>query len=65
MSWTQFTGVMHDGREFAFGTSSHREFFQMPEGYSGSDIASIVSHKAEAQVIYRERPFFACFIQCL
>jgi hypothetical protein len=64
MSWTQFTGVMRDGREFAFGTQFLMEFFEMPEGYSGEDIAKVVSHKG-GDPIHRERPYFTCFVNGL
>ncbi|HEY4184593.1 MAG TPA: hypothetical protein VGP07_05955 [Polyangia bacterium] len=64
MSWTQFAAVMRDGREFAFGTSFLTEFFQMPEGYSGDDIAAITSHKA-GDPTYRERPYFTCYVNGL
>lgn len=30
MSWTQFTAIMADGKEFRFGTAFSREFFEMP-----------------------------------
>lgn len=61
MSWTQFAAVMRDGREFGFGTTFLMEFFHMPEGYSGQDIVSIVSHK-RVDPIFRERPYFTCYI---
>jgi len=64
MSWTQFTAVMRDGREFAFGTTFLTEFFQMPDGYSGDDIAQIISHKA-SDPFHRERPYFVCHVDGL
>ncbi len=64
MSWTQFTAVMRDGREFAFGTTFLTEFFQMPEGYSGEDVERIISHKG-GEPIHRERPYFTCFVEGL
>lgn len=57
MGWTQFTAVMKDGREFAFGTTYLTEFFHMPDGY----IVKIIPHKAETAVM-RERPFFTCHV---
>jgi hypothetical protein len=64
MSWTQFTAIMKDGREFAFGTTYLTEFFHMPEGYVGDDIAKIIPHKAEMSPL-RERPFFTCHVSGL
>jgi hypothetical protein len=63
MSWTQFTAVMRDGAEFSFGTSFLMEFFDMPDGYSGDDIASIHPHRAGSGRTYRERPYFCCYVR--
>jgi hypothetical protein len=68
MSWTQFTVVMHDGREFTFGTTYLREFFAMPDGYSGDDIATIRPASLGARPAgecFRERPFFTCYVDGL
>jgi len=65
MSWTQFGAVMTDGKEFYFGTTFLTEFFQMPVGYSGEDIARIIPHRKGDGALYRERPFFTCFTQGL
>ena len=62
MSWTQFTGVMRDGKEFGFGTTFLMEFFDMPDGYSGEDIASVHPHRAGPGRTYRERPYFSCYV---
>lgn len=63
MSWTQFTAVMRDGREFGFATTYLTEFFDMPEGYSGSDVVSIIPHKLHQGVHpHRERSFFTCYV---
>lgn len=64
MSWTQFTAVMKDGREFAFGTPFLMEFFQMPAGYVGEDIAGIIPHKG-GEPVYRDRPYFTCYVKGL
>ena len=64
MSWTQFTAVMKDGREFAFGTNYLREFFQMPDGYAGDDIVKIIPNRAEGNIL-RERPYFTCYVSGL
>ena len=61
MSWTQFVAVMNDGKEFAFGTTYYFDFFDMPEGYSGTDVARIISH-GEGTPTYRERPFFNLYV---
>lgn len=65
MAWTQFTGVMRDGAEFTFGTSFLMEFFQMPQGYIDTDVAGVVSHRQSSTKIFRERPFFRCFVEGL
>jgi hypothetical protein len=65
MSWTQFTAVMRDGREYSFGTTFLMEFFAMPEGYSGDDIVAVVSHKRGEGELFRERPFFTCRVDGL
>jgi hypothetical protein len=64
MGWTQFTAVMRDGREFAFGTTYLMEFFSMPDGYTGDDVTAIISHKG-GKPTYRERPYFTCFVHGL
>ena len=63
MGWTQFTGVMQDGLEFSFGTSFHTNFFQMPDGYIADDIVQVFSHNRLPGQLFRERPFFVCYIE--
>ena len=63
MSWTAFAGVMADGKEFSFGTTYHSEFFNMPPGYEATQIHRIIPHKNEAKPVYREKPFFVCFLE--
>ena len=65
MSWTQFGVVMKDGTEFFFGTSFSNEFFQMPDGYVGDDITEIIPHGESAGALFRERPYFSCFVSGL
>ena len=65
MSWTQFVGVMSDGQEFSFGTTFLTEFFQMPDGYVASDIVGIRSHARGEGQLFRERPYFTCFVEGL
>jgi hypothetical protein len=69
MGWTEFYGTMHDGTEFRFGTTFLTEFIDMPDGYSASDIKRIVpavrSDKPRAEKVYREKPFFTCYIDGL
>jgi hypothetical protein len=70
MSWTQFTATMKDGKRFQFGTAYHDEFFDMPVPYSGADIASITPAERFARPqpgvpIFREKPFFECYIDGL
>ena len=68
MCWTQFTARMKDGSEFEFGTTFLTEFFNMPEGYKGSDITKIIPAKIgtrskSGEMIFREKPFFECFVK--
>jgi hypothetical protein len=65
MSWTQFVAVMRDDREFSFGTTYNIEFFHMPDGYSGNDVVRIIPHGKVDGPVYRERPWFACFVEGL
>ena len=65
MGWTQFTGVMADGKEFSFGTSFHTEFFQMPDGYTGDDLVRVFSHNRLPGELLRARPFFVCYVEGL
>jgi hypothetical protein len=64
--WTEFYGAMGDGREFCFGTAFGREFFDMPPGYVATDIQKIVpatrGEKRKYEEVYRERPYFTCYI---
>ena len=64
MGWTEFAGVMRDGNEFGFGTAYSMDFFHMPEGYRGEDVVEIISHK-RVDPLYRERPFFTCWVEGL
>ncbi len=63
--YTLFAGVMHDGREFVFHTSFAMDFFEMPEGYAGSDIVRVIPHK-DGKPIYNPRKIvFHCYINGL
>ena len=69
MSWSEFYATMRDGREFRSGTSFLVEFFEMLEGYTASDIVKVVpavrGQKPRRERVYRERPFFTCFVDGL
>ena len=66
MSWTQFYATMMDGIEFTFGTTFRTEFFEMPAGYDAGDIIKIrpaARGTARSQHhVYRDMPFFTCFV---
>ncbi len=80
MSWTAFVAEMKDGRMYSFGTTFCFEFFDLPTGYTHADIARIhsgmvyspeqglrdfsVDSLKEIQV-YREKPFFTCYLEQL
>ncbi len=63
MGWTQFVLTMRDGRRFSFATAYALEFFDMPEGYAGADAVAIEPHVREHAEVFRERPFFTCFVE--
>ena len=80
MGWTAFVAEMKDGAMYSYGTSFNSEFFDLPVGYSHSDIARIHSGMAYSKttglVVFsmksvqethplRERPFFTCYLQTL
>lgn len=69
MSWTEFYAIMKDGNEFRFGTTFLTEFFDMPVGYSATDIIKIIpavrGETPRQEFIYRERPFFTCYVDGL
>ena len=69
MSWTEFYATMEDGKEFCFGTTFHTEFFCMPEGYTTKNIVKIIpavrGEPRRYEEVYRERPFFECYIDIL
>lgn len=80
MSWTAFVVEMKDGTMHSFGTSFCFEFFDLPEGYSYQDIARIHSgmtyspqqglrefslDSLQSGRIYREKPFFTCYLDQL
>ena len=68
MSWTAFTATMSDGSQFQFGTTFLTEFFEMPPGYSATDITKITpaargTRPAPGEAYFREKPFFTCYIR--
>ena len=63
MGWISFTGLMDDGKGFWFGTSYHIEFFEMPEGYTASQMIDVLPHKSLSGQYLRERPFFDCYLE--
>ena len=62
MGWTAFAAIMDDEQEYSFGTGYLVEFFNMPPGYSAERIKRIIPHRNEVKPVYRERPFFICFV---
>jgi hypothetical protein len=80
MSWTAFVVEMNDGTMHSYGTSFCTEFFDLPNGYSYSDIARIHSGMLYSQERglqpfsidlqkeiqpYREKPFFTYYLNQL
>lgn len=77
LGWTAFVVEMDDGRRFSYGTSFGDEFFDLPEGYSYSNIRTI--HRGMIQTedgrtvpfnwpllsqlnCRRERQYFTCYL---
>jgi len=44
MSWTAFVIEMNDGSFFSYGTSYRKEFFDLPENFSFSDVKELHTH---------------------
>jgi hypothetical protein len=44
MGWTAWVFRMRDGRRFSYGTSFHREFFHLPDGYEFTDVEEVINH---------------------
>ncbi len=69
MGWTEFSATMADGAEFRFGTTFLTEFFEMPLGYTATDIKQITpavrGTRPGNDSIHREKPFFTCYVQGL
>ncbi len=69
MAWTGFYALMKDGKEYQFGTTFLLEFFEMPDGYTATDIQKITpavrGDPPRQARTYRERPFFTCYVQGL
>lgn len=62
MSWTQFAAILDNGTEVAFGTSYLMEFFDIPNEFSWERVVKIVCHRSTTQPVYRQRPYFTCFV---
>lgn len=66
LGWTEFYATMNDGKEFHFGTTFFTEFFDMPSGYSATDLMKVIpavrGEEPRREIIYREKPFFTCYI---
>ena len=61
MGWTGFCVKMSDGKIFGYGSSFLFDFFQMPNGYKGSDIKEIINHSylsISGELKSHEVPFF-------
>ncbi len=69
MGWTEFIGIMQDGKDFCFGTTFDDIFFDMPPGYKATDLKDVKNvNRGEPrthEVVYREKPFFTCYLDQL
>jgi hypothetical protein len=59
----EFTAQMDDGVAFSFGTAWDLAFFDMPTGYTGTRIRTVLRGVAQNSRPYRERPYFVCFVE--
>jgi hypothetical protein len=77
MGWTSFVVEMADGTMYSYGTALQTEFFDLPKGYSYTDVARIHSGKVYSPTeglqnfseelrtkvnTFREKLFFNCYI---
>ena len=80
MGWTAFVAEMRDGKMFSMGTTFSYEFFDLPSGYAPKDIKTIHSgmvysesgglkpfslDSMQSLTVFREKPFFTCYIDGL
>jgi hypothetical protein len=80
MSWTAFVAEMKDGTMYSYGTPFNMEFFDLPHGYSHTDISTIHSGMQYSQTkrlekfslnamkeipVLREKPFLTCYLKAL
>jgi hypothetical protein len=80
MSWTAFVAEMKDGTMYSYGTPFNFEFFDLPHGYSHTDISTIHSGMQYSQTkglekfslnvmeeisVLREKPFITCYLKAL
>ena len=69
MGWTEFYAAMCDGREFRFGTTFLTEFFDMPEGYTASDVVrnlpAVRGAQPRAEKLYQREAVFYLFCRRL
>lgn len=78
MGWTGFDAVLRDGRRLTMGTTFSFDFFELPLGCTADDVVKIeqLGHplapglppyipRPESGRVYRELPFFTCYIDDL
>jgi hypothetical protein len=78
MSWTAFVAEMSDGTMYSYGTAFCFEFFDIPDGYSYTDIKRIHSGMVysrerglepfsmgsyQSTALFREKPFLTCYLR--
>ena len=58
-----FWGKMDDGKVFKFFTDYDIAFFDMPEGYVGSQLVDVGPRDRDQDFRdLREKPFFSCYL---
>jgi hypothetical protein len=63
MTWTSFSGRMYDGQEFWFGTPVNSYFFEMPDGYSGSNLVDVTPHQNLTGKYVNGKTYFNCYLE--
>jgi hypothetical protein len=75
MGWTAFDAILADGRRLSMGTTFFFEFFELPEGITAKDVVRIQQvgtspvpgrqyiPPPDGNNVFREKPFFTCYLE--
>ncbi len=65
MGYQSFQADMADGAKFFFSSTTHVEFFEVPNNYTLENIVTVYTHRISEAESFREKPYFDCFIDGL